>query len=183
MKEELTSFALSLLEETQMLMDEYRTPEMAFTAAVLDDIVELLDCTDPVIEHCKLTKANGDIIGEIHAYAESVNGEVLYLFYTDYNPLPEVKTKNNTECQPLINRPQSFYNQAIRFAYYDVDSSSSEYRALKYIYDNVQRFNSVNIVILSNFIINNLTAKKITVSIVPLSEKSIPLTNGCLMIL
>jgi len=163
MNEELMSFVASLLEDTQLKMDEYQTPEMAFTSVALDKIVELLDCNDPVIEHCKLTKTNGDTIGEIHAYAESVNGEVLYLFYTDYNPLPEVKTKSNSDCQPLINRPQGFYNQAVRFAYNDVDSDSSEYRALKYIYDNVQRFNSINIVILSNYIINNLTAKKVNV--------------------
>ena len=163
MNEELLSFVISLLEDTQFKMDEYQTPEMAFTAVSIDKIVELLGCTDPVIEHCKLTKSNGDTTGEIHAYAESVNGEVLYLFYTDYNPLPEVKTKSNTECQPLINRPQGFYNQAVRCAYTDMDSSSSEYRALKYIYDNVQKFNSVNIVILSNYIINNLTVKKVKV--------------------
>ena len=163
MNEELMSFVLSLLEDTQFKMDEYQTPEMAFTAVALDKIVELLDCTDPVIEHCRLTKSNGDTIGEIHAYAESVNGEVLYLFYTDYNPLPEVKTKSSTECQPLINRPQGFYDQAVRCAYSDVDSSSSEYRALRFIYDNVHKFNSVNIVVLSNYIINNLTVKKVRI--------------------
>ena len=73
MNEELMSFVVSLLEDTQFKMDEYQTPEMAFTAVALDKIVELLDCTDPVIEHCKLTKSNGDTTGEIHAYAESVN--------------------------------------------------------------------------------------------------------------
>ena len=163
MNEELSSFAASLLEDTQLEMDEYQTPEMAFTAVALGKIVDLLDCTDPVIEHCKLTKSNGDITGEIHAYAESVNGEVLYLFYTDYNPLPDVKTKSNTECQPLVSRPQGFYNLAVRGAYIDTDSSSSEYKALKFIYENVQKFNSVNVVILSNYIINNLTVKKVTV--------------------
>lgn len=157
------SFVTSLLEDTQFKMDEYQTPEMAFTAVALEKIVELLDCTDPIIEHCILTKTNGDVTGEIHAYAESMNGEVLYLFYTDYNPIPEVRTKSNTQCQSLINRPQGFYNQAVRFAHNDVDSSSPEYRALRFIYDNVQKFNTVNIVILSNYIINNLTAKKITV--------------------
>ena len=164
MNEELMSFALSLLEDTQFKMDEYQTPEMAFTAVTLDKIVELLECTDPIIDHCILTKPDGLILGEIHAYAESVNGDVLYLFYTDYNPLPEVKTKSNVECQPLINRPQGFYDQAIRYAQSDVDSSSAEYRALKHIYDNVQKFNSVNIVILSNYIINNLTVKRVRVS-------------------
>ena len=150
MNEELSSYVISLLEETQLKMDEYHIPEMAFTATVLDKIEDLLDCTDPVIEHCRLTNAKGDIVGEIHAYAESMNGEVLYLFYTDYNHSIEIKTKSNTESQPSINRPQGFYQAAVRCAYDDVDSSSSEYRALKYIYDNVQKFTSVNILILSN---------------------------------
>ena len=90
MNEELTSFAASLIEDTQMMMDEYPTPVMAFTAAVLDKIEELLECKEIIKEHCKLQKSNGDIKGEIHAYSESVNGEVLYLFYTDYNPSHEV---------------------------------------------------------------------------------------------
>ena len=51
MNEELNSFVVSLLEDTQFKMDEYHTPEMAFTAVALDKIVELLDCTDPIIEH------------------------------------------------------------------------------------------------------------------------------------
>lgn len=48
MNEELQSFVASLLEDTQFKMDEYQTPEMAFTAVALDKIVELLDCTDPI---------------------------------------------------------------------------------------------------------------------------------------
>lgn len=103
MNEGIPSFAVSLLEDTQFKMDEYPTPELAFTAVTLDKIVELPDCTDPVIEHCRLSKPNGDTLGEIHAYAESVNGEVLYLFYTNYNPIPEVKSKSNVECAPLRN--------------------------------------------------------------------------------
>ena len=46
MNDELMSFVASLLEDTQFMMDEYQTPEMAFTAVALDKIVELLDCTD-----------------------------------------------------------------------------------------------------------------------------------------
>lgn len=168
MNEELSSFLSTLLEDTQLRMDEFRTPDMAFTATVLDKIEDLLDCTDPVIEHCKLTNVRGDVTGEIHAYAESTNGEVLYLFYTDYNHSLEIKTKNNTECQPCVNRPQGFYQAAVRCAYDDVDSASSEYKALKFIYDNVQKFTSVNIVILSNNIINNLKIKKIKIATKPL---------------
>lgn len=168
MNEELSNYVISLMEDTQLRMDEYHTPEMAFTATVIDKIEDLLDCTDPIIEHCKLTNIKGDITGEIHAYAESQNGEVLYLFYTDYNHLIEIKTKSNTESQPSVNRPQGFYQQAFRGAYVDVDSSSSEYGALKYIYDNVQKFTSVNIVILSNYIINNFSAKNIRIPNKPL---------------
>ncbi|MDD7107483.1 MAG: hypothetical protein PUI10_02880, partial [Prevotellaceae bacterium] len=84
MNEELYSFVATLIEDTQMMMDEYQTPEMAFTATVLEKIEDLLDCADVVKEHCKLTKVNGNTIGELHAYSQSTNSEVLYLFYTDY---------------------------------------------------------------------------------------------------
>lgn len=167
MNEELSSYAASLLEDTQFRMDEFETPEMAFTAVVLDKIVDLIDCDDPVIEHCRITKSNGDITGEIHAYAESVNGEVLYLFYTDYNHSVEIKSKSNSESQTSVKRPQGFYNAAIRCAFADVDSSSPEYSALKHIYDNVQKYTSINIVVLSNYIINNLTISKTKIATKP----------------
>jgi len=167
MNEELASYVASLLEDTQLKMDEYKTPEMAFTATILEKIEDLLDCSSPVIEHCKLTKSNGDITGEIHAYAESMNGEVLYLFYTDYNHSFDIKTKSNSESQTSINRPQGFYQAAVRCAFDQVDSASPEYTALKYIYDNVQNFKSVNIVVLSNFVINNLVVSKIKIATKP----------------
>jgi len=167
MNEELSSYAASLLEDTQFRMDEFETPEMAFTAVVLDKIVDLIDCDDPVIEHCRITKSNGDITGEIHAYAESVNGEVLYLFYTDYNHSVEIKSKSNSDSQTSVKRPQGFYNAAIRCAFADVDTSSPEYSALKHIYDNVQKYTSINIVVLSNYIINNLTISKTKIATKP----------------
>lgn len=167
MNEELTNYVATLLEDTHLRMDEYETPEMAFTATVLDKIVDLLDCTDPVIEHCKITKSNGDVKGEIHAYAESVNGEVLYLFYTDYNHSVEIKSKSNSESQTSVNRPQGFYNAAIRGSFLDVDSASPEYNALKHIYDNVQKYTSINIVVLSNYIINNLTVSRTKIATKP----------------
>lgn len=133
MNEELNGFVDSLIEDTQILMDEFPTPEMAFTATVLDRIEELLDCKDIVKEHCRTTKSNGDVTGEIHAYALSTNEEVLYLFYTDYNASHEVTVKSNTESQRSLNRAQGFYNKAIRASHLDRDSSSAEYRALKFI--------------------------------------------------
>lgn len=167
MNEELNSYIDSLIEDTQMVMDEFQTPEMAFTATVLEKIEDLLDCKDITIEHCKITDRSGKIEGEIHAYAESTNGEVLYLFYTDYNHRHDVQVKSNTDCQTSLTRPQGFYNKAIRGYHIDFDSASSEYNACKFIYDKVQQFQSVNLVVLSNYVINNLSLKKIKIATKP----------------
>lgn len=167
MTEELNSYVLSLNEDTQKVMDVWQTPTMAFTATILDKIGDMIDCNEPVLEHCRLTNAAGNVVGEIHAYTESTNGEVLYLFYTDYNSSTTVKSKSNTEAQIDVNRPQSFYKKAIQCAFDDVEPNSSEFRALKYIYDNVQKFHSVNIVVLSNYSINNLKINKITIASKP----------------
>ena len=167
MNEELNSYVATLIDETQMVMDEFQTPVMAFTSTVLNKIEDLLDCKDITVEHCKIMDKAGKISGEIHAYGESTNGEVLYLFYTDYNPRVDVQVKNNSESQSSLNRPQGFYNKAIRGHHFDLDSSSSEYRACKYIYDNVQQFQTVNIVVLSNYVINNLSIKKYMIASKP----------------
>ena len=156
MKEELNSYAYSLIEDTQLAMDMYKTPQMAFTATIIEKIEDLLDCKEITIEHCILLNKVGNVTGEIHAYAESTNEEVLYLFYTDYNHHHDVQIKNNTESQTNLNRPQGFYNAAIRGVYFDLDESSAEYRAGKFIYDNHSKHKSINLVILSNYIINNL---------------------------
>lgn len=164
MNEELNNFVASLIEDTQMMMDEYQTSEMAFTATVLEKIEGLLDCQDVIKEHSKITKVNGDTIGELHAYSQSTNGEVLYLFYTDYNPHFDVSIKSNTELQTALNRVQGFYNSAIRGYHIDSDSESAEYKACKFIYDNVQQFQSVKLVIISNYVINNPSIKKIKIA-------------------
>lgn len=167
MNEELNNYVASLIEDTQMAMDEFQTPEMAFTATVLEKIEELLDCKDIVIEHCRLTKTNGDVKGELHAYSESSNGEVLYLFYTDFNPRHDVTIKSNTDCQASLSRPQGFYNAAVRGIHFDLDSFSPEYRAARFIYDNVQKIQSVNVIVLSNYVINNLTLNRIRIATKP----------------
>lgn len=168
MTEELNSFAASLIEDTQLEMDVYQTPEMAFTATVLNSIEDLLDCKEITIEHCRLTNKAGNITGELHAYAESTNEEVLYLFYTDYNPRHDVQFKNSTDCQASLNRPQGFYNAAIRGVHFDLDESTAEYRAGEFIYSNLAKYKSINIVILSNYIIKNLNIKKHRIAAKPL---------------
>ena len=56
MNEHLNSYVYSLIEDTMMVMDEYQTSVMAFTATVLDKIEDLLDCKEIVKEHCIETK-------------------------------------------------------------------------------------------------------------------------------
>lgn len=160
MNEELKNYLVSLMSDTQMMMDEYQIPEMAFTSTVLDKIEELLDCKEITKEYCRIVQKDGKIQGEIHAYAESENEEVLYLFYTDYSSNVEVKVKTNSDSQSSLNRPQGFYNAAIRGRYLDFDENSSEYRALKFIYENHNKHHTINLVVLSNYVINNLTLKK-----------------------
>lgn len=167
MNEELNEFLASLFEETHISLSEYSTPEMAFTASVLDRIEELLDCQEIEKEHCRLTKVNGDTTGEIHAYSTSNNGEVLYLFYTYYNPHNELVSKNNTDGQICLNRMQGFYNLAIRGCHYDLDESTPEYRATKYIYENNTKFRTIKLIVLSNYIIKNLAIKKTKIAAKP----------------
>ena len=143
MNEELNSYVATLIDETQMVMDEFQTPVMAFTSTVLEKIEDLLDCKDITVEHCKIMDKAGKICGV------------------------EVQVKSNSECQTSLIRPQSFYNKAIRGYHFDLDSSSSEYRACKYIYENVKQFQSVNLVVLSNYVINNASLKKIKIATKP----------------
>lgn len=76
MSENLNSYASALLGDTQLASDSYPTAEMAFTAVVLEKIEGLNEYGDIVQEHCVLTKSNGSVIGEIHAYSMSPNEEV-----------------------------------------------------------------------------------------------------------
>lgn len=163
MNDELNQFSQEIITETHLKRDVFPDLDMAFTAAILEKISDLLDCTEPILKHCRLTTRNGNVTGEIHGYAESVNEEVLYLFYSDFNPNSEIKNKNNTEGQVSIVRPQGFYNAAIRGIHTDYDMASNEYDALKYIYDNNQKFNTVKIVVLTNYNYNDLTIKNLRI--------------------
>lgn len=164
MEGELKDFALDLIEETQMAMDECPTLEIAFTTTVLKEIDELIDCTELTIEHCKLTDKGGKTEGEIYAYGENSNGEVLFLFYTDFNPSIEIKSKSNSDNQVSLNRPQGFYNKAIRGYHFDLDNNSAEYRACRYIYENGQRFKTVRLVVLTNYIVNKASLNRIRIA-------------------
>lgn len=167
MNEDLNAYGVSLLEETQLAMEPNKTPEEIFTANILEQISPLIDCDQPVIDHCVIKDAAGKILGEIYGYAESTNEEVLYLFYSIYNPHVEILSKNNTEVQPAINRTQGFFKKASQAVFEDFDVSTPEYRVLKHIYENIHKYKSVNIKIISNFILNHVELKRITITTKP----------------
>lgn len=167
MNEDLKTYGISLLEDTQLAMEPGISSEEVFTEIIMERISPLIDCEQPVIQHCVIKDKVGKVLGEIHGYAESTNEEVLYLFYTIYNPLTEILSKSNTDVQPAINRAQGFYKKATQAIYEDFDSYTPEYSALKYIYDNNHKYKSINIKLISNYILNNVDLKKITVTTKP----------------
>lgn len=167
MNEDLKTYGITLLEETQLAMEPGISSEEVFTEIVLDKISPLLDCEQPTIRHCVIKDKVGKILGEIHGYAESTNGEVLYIFYTLYNPHTDILSKSSTEVQPAINRAQGFFKKASQAVFEDFDGYSSEYIALKYIYDNIHKYKCINIKILSNYILNNVDLKKVSITTKP----------------
>lgn len=160
----LQKFLLELNTETELLMDEYNTRELSFTAYVLNELSGLLNCGDPEIIHaCKRDKA-GRIQGEIFAYAISENQEVLTLFYTMYSSLSEVASYTNTDYQTCLNRLQGFYNLSIRGAHFDIDEDDPMYDPCRTIYDNQANIPIVNLCVLSNgILVTNETVKNLRI--------------------
>ena len=72
MEDELNGYAATLVDETQMVMDEFQTPVMAFTSTILDKIEDLLDCKDITVEHCKIM----DKAGKISAHPINPGGRI-----------------------------------------------------------------------------------------------------------
>lgn len=161
----LSLYLQDLEEESQLRLDEFPSREMAFTATIIEKIGDLINCGEPIIQHCILQDKLGRTNGELHAYAFSSNGEVLSLFYTLYNSRSnEVQTLNSTDCQPAINRLQGIYNFAIRGKHYDLDDNSPEYELCKSIYDRNKEICSINLYILSNYAISNCDIRKTRVA-------------------
>lgn len=157
----LNNYAYEINKDVSEVRESTQTPVLAFTSLAAQQFAELYDIGEPIIEHCTLRKKNGDITGEIHGYCENADGTILYLFYSCYNTSSEIGTKNNTECQVFINRAQGVYSAAIRYKQEDYDFDSAEYRALKFIYDNNSHYDSIHIVLFSNFLLKNVSIKRV----------------------
>ena len=155
MNNALQEFRAQINNETELLMDEYNTRELAFTKYFLSEFSELLNCGEYEIGHFIKLDAANRVRGEAFGYALSDNDEVLTLFYTLYNTSNEIISLTNTDYKNCLNKLQGFYDLAIRATYIDLDKNNPSYEALKFIYDNNSTFKTVKLCIISNCIINN----------------------------
>ncbi len=172
MEEELLPFMQRLNLETLNLADECPLREVAFTKYIVSQIYTFFDCNDPQFCHAVKTNAKGDIVGEIHGYAISKNGEVLTLFYSLLSAKDDsVATFNNSDCQVALNRMQGFFKEAaIRNLAFDYEDDYREfdetYYAAKdilgYYHDN-DKLKTVELCILSNANISNCEIKNIRI--------------------
>lgn len=160
MNDALQNYLSDLNLETELLMDEYNTRDLAFTAYVLRELSDLLNCGEPIIVHCCKKDHSDRISGEIYGYAISDNGEVLTLFYTLYEPSNNIINHTNTDYQSCLNKMQGFYNLSVRGAYLDLDEQDPLYEPCKVIYENNSTYQSVNLCVLSNAVINNSDSMK-----------------------
>ena len=139
--------------------------ELAFTHYILTQIAAKVGAENFEVIHADIKDSAGKYLGEIFAYNESSNQEVLTLFYTIYGTSPETNNKvlTDTDVQYAWNRLQGFYDRSIRGAHFDMDEDNPAYQVAKTIYENNQKYQTIRFYILSNYIIKRSEPKKIRV--------------------
>lgn len=149
----------------QTMMDEQiGNREDAFTSYVLSQIATKVASENYVVRHAVIKNSAGNVLGEIHGYNESSNGEVLTLFYTIYNTdSSDVTTMNDTDTQFAWARLQGFYEKAIRNAAEDMDKDDPAYEVCKLIDRNKDKYCIVRFYVISNCMITKSAPKKIRI--------------------
>ena len=158
---------LSVLElETAQTMQEEQigNREEAFTHYVLSQIATKVSSENYVVCHASIKNSADNYLGEIFAYNESSNQEVLTLFYTIYSTdNTDVKVLNDSDVQYAWQRLQGFYDRAIRNAAADMDESNPAYEVCKMIDDHKNDYKTIRFYILSNCVIKKSAPKKIRI--------------------
>lgn len=158
---------LSVLElETAQTMQEEQigNREEAFTHYVLSQIATKVSSENYVVCHASIKNSADNYLGEIFAYNESSNQEVLTLFYTIYSTdNMDVKVLNDSDVQYAWQRLQGFYDRAIRNAAADMDESNPAYEVCKMIDDHKNDYKTIRFYILSNCVIKKSAPKKIRI--------------------
>lgn len=162
----LNSYLDVLEEKTVQTIDteQMGSREDAFTAYVLSQIATKVSAENYVVCHASIKNSSGNFMGEISAYNESANQEVLTLFYTIYETnTSDVKVLSDTDVQYAWSRLQGFYDKAIRNAAVDMKEDDPAYEVCKMIDNNKNLYKTVRFYILSNCSIKKSAPKKIRI--------------------
>lgn len=166
MNDNLLEYLHLLNENTAQTMEteQIASREDAFTHYVLSQIATKVAAENYEVVHCNIKNAAGNCLGEIHAWNESPNGEVLTLFYTIYSAEgSDVTSLSDSDVQYAWNRMQGFYDQAIRNAAVDMPKSDPAYEVCKTIDGHKDDYKIVRFYIISNCSIKKSAPKKIRV--------------------
>lgn len=167
MNNNIVNYLLDLEENTAFTMqnEQLSTREDAFTTFVLSQIAAKVGANDFQVVHAELKDMVGRYRGEIFAYNESENQEVLTLFYTIYKPVinNQVVILNDTDIQSAWNRLQGFYEKSIRGEHLDMNEDNVAYDACKLIYDHNSTYQTIRFIILSNCSIKKSEPKKLRI--------------------
>lgn len=167
MNDYITEYLAELEEDTSAVMnaEQYASRTMAFTHHVLTEIASKVGAENFVVEHAELRSASDKNLGEIHAYSESDNGEVLTLFYTIYDNDTKngIKVLNNSELQPIWNKIQGFYERAVNGICDKLNEDDPAYEITKLIDDHQDKYTTIRFYILSNYSIKQSAPKNIRV--------------------
>lgn len=156
----IQDFANDLQENVALKRKEYDSPDLAFTAHIVEQIATQTNVNEFKIEHHLKKGANDAVQGEIYGYGISENNEVLTLYYTIYDANTEngLTKINRVEFDKAVNRMQGFYEVCRRAWCQDLADEDPNNPALEtatFIYKNNQDFARVNLCILTNHIMED----------------------------
>ncbi len=167
MNDNLIKYLHELEENTAITMqnEQLSTREESFTTYVLSQIAAKVGANDFQVVHAELKDMAGRYQGEIYAYNESENQEVLTLFYTIYKPVVnnQVVILNDSDIQYAWNRLQGFYEKAIRGEHLDMTEDNDGYDICKLIYDHNSTYQTIRFIVLSNASIKKSEPKKLRI--------------------
>ena len=166
----LKDFAEDLqLQVFEKRNEGYASPDLAFTATIVEQIYHLTNVNEFNICHLVKKNSAGNIQGEIYGYGLSENNEVLSLYYSlyDANTTTEGLTKvKKADFDRAVNRLQGFYiacTSGWRNELIDNDPDNEALPVAELIVDNQKKFVRVNLVILTNHIMDDYGITRIRV--------------------
>lgn len=145
--------------------EQYSNREDAFTHYILSQIATKVASENFVVCHASLKNTIGSYIGEIFAYNESPNEEVLTLFYTIYDATRSdaINVLTDTDIQYAWNRMQGFYDYAVRFNIDMIYEDDPAYEICHLIKENNDKYKIIRFYILSNCNIKKSEPKKLRI--------------------